>query len=92
MAFSIALVLVPKCFFARRSRSRVASSVRRTNEFMNNQQIAEKFGISDDTVLNAQNDGELPYCLFGRANSTRKTRRSPKRAVLAWAAARLVYR
>jgi hypothetical protein len=60
--------------------------------FMSNQQIAEMFAISSQTVLNAQNDGELPYCVFGDRKSTRPTRRTPKRAVLEWAASRLIRR
>jgi len=60
------------------------------DDFMSNQQIAKKFAISENTVLRAQNDGQLAYCTFGERKSSRPTRRSPKRAGLAWAAARLV--
>jgi hypothetical protein len=62
------------------------------DDFMTNQQIAAQYAISDDTVLNAQNDGELIYCVFGRAYSSRPARRSPKRAVHEWAASRFVAR
>lgn len=59
--------------------------------FLSIAEIATKFGISYDTVWCAQNSGELPYCVFGHRKSLRPTRRSPKRAVLAWAASRLIH-
>jgi DMSO/TMAO reductase YedYZ molybdopterin-dependent catalytic subunit len=62
------------------------------DEFMSNKQIAKKFAISADAVLDAQNRGELAYCVFGDPAGTRRLRRSPRRAVLEWAAARVVIR
>ncbi len=54
--------------------------------FLTNAEIAAQYAISTDFVLAAQNRGELPYCSFGRRRS------SPRRAVQAWAASRLVTR
>ena len=57
--------------------------------FLSNAQIAAQYGISTDVILRAQNAGALPYCAFGRIGSRRAARRSPRKAVLAWAASLL---
>jgi hypothetical protein len=62
------------------------------DEFWTNRQIAERFAISLDTVEKAQNQGELPFVAFGDRAGRHPRRSSPKRAVLAWAASRLVRR
>lgn len=62
------------------------------DEFLTNRQIAERYAISVDTVAKAQNQGELPYVVFGDRAGRHPRRSSPKKAVLRWAASRLVRR
>lgn len=62
------------------------------DEFWTNKAIAARYAISVDTVTKAQDSGELVYCAFGDRAGRHPRRSSPRRAVLAWAAARLVVR
>jgi|GEM_PF-6607364 len=59
---------------------------------MTNAKIAAKFAVSVDLVTKAQDDGELAYCVFGNRAGRHPRRSSPQRAVLTWAASRLVQR